>query len=176
MIIDSGNHYLAALKGNQPTLYHTVRQQFVPHQTVCTLNKGHGRIEKRTVSICPFNCTLAGWTSITTAIRVESQRITKNQQETETRYYISDLEESATDFSHRIRGYWGVENKVHYCKDVTLGEDKSRIRTDPLPQIWSIARNLTLNLYRDGGFNNMAQAKRKSQFGLKHILSFFRMK
>lgn len=86
------------------------------------------------------------------------------------------MTEDATSFARRIRGYWGVENKVHYCKDVTLGEDKSRIRTEPLPQIWSIARNLTLNLYRDAGFNNMAQAKRKSQFGLKHILSLFRMK
>lgn len=57
-----------------------------------------------------------------------------------------------------------------------MGEDKSRIRTEPLPQIWSIARNLTLNLYREAGFDNMAQAKRKSQFGLQHILSFFRMK
>ena len=63
-----------------------------------------------------------------------------------------------------------------YCRDVTLGEDKSRIRTEPLPQLWSIARNLALNLYRDAGFNNMAQAKRKSQFGLKHILFLFRMK
>ncbi|MEY2857385.1 MAG: hypothetical protein RLZZ74_1697 [Cyanobacteriota bacterium] len=140
------------------------------------MNKGHGRIEKRTVSICPFNCTQTGWDSIATVIRVESQRTTRNKQETETRYYISDLEESVTNFAGRIRGYWGVENKVHYCKDVTLGEDKSRIRTTPLPQIWSIARNLTLNLYRDAGFNNMAQAKRKSQFGLEHILSLFRMK
>lgn len=140
------------------------------------MNKGHGRVEKRTVSICPFNCTQTSWSSIATAIRVESQRTTRNRQETETRYYISDLEESAGDFARRIRGYWGVENKVHYCRDVTLGEDKSRIRTEPLPQIWSIARNLALNLYRDAGFNNMAQAKRKSQFGLKHILSLFRMK
>ena len=151
-------------------------QQFIPHQTICTVNKGHGRLEKRTVSICPFSCTKAGWTSITTAIRVESRRITRDKQETETRYYISDLEESAHDFACRIRGYWGVENKVHYCKDVTLGEDRSRIRTEPLPQIWSIARNLTLNLYREAGFNNMAQAKRKSQFNLQHILSLFRMK
>lgn len=176
MIVDSGNHYLAALKGNQPTLYRTVRQQFTPHQSVCTLNKGHGRIEKRTVSICPFNSFLAGWNSITTAIRVESQRITKYKYETETRYYISDLQETVEDFAYRIRGYWGVENQAHYCKDVTLGEDKSRIRTEPLPQIWSIARNLTLNLYRDAGFNNMAQAKRKSQFGLKHLFYLFRMK
>ena len=86
------------------------------------------------------------------------------------------MEESAGDFARRIRGYWGVENKVHYCKDVTLGEDKSRIRTEPLPQIWSVARNLALNLYREAGFNNMAQAKRKSQFGISHILSLFRMK
>ncbi len=176
MIVGSGNHYLAALKGNQLTLYRTVRQQFTPHQTVCSLNKGHGRIEKRTVSICPFSSFLAGWNSITTTIRVESQRITRYQHETETRYYISDLQETAKDFARRIRGYWGVENQVHYCKDVTLGEDRSRIRTEPLAQIWSIARNLTLNLYRDAGFKNMAQAKRKSQFGLEHILSLFRMK
>lgn len=89
---------------------------------------------------------------------------------------FNDLPEIAEDFARRLRGYWGVENKVHYCRDVTQGEDKSRIRTIPLPQIWSIARNLALNLYRDAGFNNMAQAQRKSQFGLKHILSLFRMK
>lgn len=29
-IIDSGNHYLAALKGNQSTLYRNVIQQFIP--------------------------------------------------------------------------------------------------------------------------------------------------
>lgn len=57
-----------------------------------------------------------------------------------------------------------------------MGEDKSRIRTEPHPQIWSITRNLTLNLDRDAGLSNMSQAKRKAQFGLEHILSFFRMK
>ena len=133
----------------------------LPHSRLC-------RLEKRTVSICPFSCTKTGWNSISTTIGVESQRITRNKQETETRYYISDLTEDATSFARRIRGYWGVENKVHYSKDVTFGEDKSRIRNvdalQGMPQIWSIARNLALNLYRDAGFNNMAQGKRKSQF------------
>lgn len=58
--------------------------RIIPHQTVCTLNKGHGRIEKRTVSICPFNFTQAGWDPIITVIRVKSLRITFNQPETET--------------------------------------------------------------------------------------------
>jgi predicted transposase YbfD/YdcC len=95
---------------------------------------------------------------------------------TETRYYISSLIAPAQELAQRIRGYWGVENKVHYVRDVTQGEDKSRIRTTPLVQTWAIARNLALNLYRSAGFENMAQAQRKCQFGLKHILALFRMK
>ena len=71
---------------------------------------------------------------------------------------VGSLLASCIAFGERIRGYWGVENKVHYVRDVTQGEDKSRIRTTPLPQILAIARNLALNLYRDAGFNNMAQA------------------
>ena len=104
------------------------------------------------------------------------KRLTLATDKTETFYYISDLTETAEQFAQRIRGYWGVENKVHYVRDVTQGEDKSRIRTTPLPQICAIAGNLALNLYRDAGFDNMAQAVRKWQFGLKHILALFRMK
>jgi predicted transposase YbfD/YdcC len=59
---------------------------------------------------------------------------------TETRYYISSLSTTAQEFAIRIRGYWGVENKVHYVRDVTQGEDRSRIRTTPLPQILALLR------------------------------------
>jgi predicted transposase YbfD/YdcC len=123
-----------------------------------------------------FNADFSGWLNVETIIRVESQRRTKYKIESETRYYISDLKETAFSFYQRIRGYWGVENKVHYVRDVTFGEDKSRIRTLPLPQISAIARNLAINLYRKAGFSNMAQAKRKCQFDLNHLLSLFRMK
>lgn len=41
-----------------------------------------------------------------------------------------------------------MENQVHYVRDVTQGENASRIRTTPLVQIWAIARNFSLNLYR----------------------------
>lgn len=119
---------------------------------------------------------LTEWLGVKTIVKVESQRQLKHKIESSTRYYISDLEETAFQFYQRIRGYWGVENRVHYVRDVTQGEDKSRIRTTPLPQILAIARNLALNLYRDAGFSNMAQAQRKCQFSLEQILSLFRMK
>lgn len=60
--------------------------------------------------------------------------------------------------------------------DVTFGEDRSRIRTGSLPNLWAITRNLAINLYREAGFTNMAQAKRLCGYGLKHILALFRMK
>ncbi|UBF24956.1 hypothetical protein K9N68_25420 [Kovacikia minuta CCNUW1] len=47
---------------------------------------------------------------------------------------------------------------------MTQSEDASRIRVIPLPQLWAIARNLALNLYRDLGFNNMAQAQPRCGF------------
>lgn len=98
-----------------------------------------------------------------TLIRVESERqiISHNhiEVEKETRYYISSLSTTAREFGERIGGYWGVENKVHYVREVTHAEDKSRIRTTPLPQIFAIDRNFTLSLYRNQMFENMAQAR-----------------
>ncbi len=49
--------------------------------------------------------------------------------------YVASFIDTAQAFAERIRGYWGVENKVHYVRDVTQSEDASRIRTSPLIQI-----------------------------------------
>lgn len=59
---------------------------------------------------------------------------------------------------------------------MTQGEDRSRIRTTPLPQIFALARNFTLNLYRDHLFENMAQVQRLCSFGLDTLKQLFRMK
>jgi predicted transposase YbfD/YdcC len=139
LIIDSSNDYIVALKGNQPNLLKDVKTNFKPKSTYEQINKGHGRIEKRSTSICRNIDRVKFWPGLKTLIRVESERqiIRHNHIEvkTETRYYISDLNATAKEFNERIRGYWGGENKVHYVRDVTQGEDSSRIRTTPLPQI-----------------------------------------
>lgn len=94
----------------------------------------------------------------------------------ETRYYITSLSEEAKSLAQRIRGYWGVENKVHYVRDVTQGEDASRIRTTPLVGLFVQARNMALNLYREYGWTNMAQAQRLCSLSLDTLLDVFRMK
>ncbi len=167
---------LEPVKGNQPTLHQAILAEFSPEETNYQVNKGHGRLEKRKVSICKASGNYPDWSGLKTIIRVCCERQTSRKIEKSVRYYISSLTEKAVEFAQRIRGYWGVENKVHYVRDVTQGEDKSRIRTKPLPQIMALARNLALNLYRDAGFNNMAQAERKCKYGLERILNIFRMK
>ncbi len=180
MIVESSNDYIGALKGNQPSLLRDVKANFTSESTYEQINKGHGRIEKRKISICQTLDGIRSWPGLTTLIRVESERQVLRHHEievkSETRYYISSLNATAKEFSERIRGHWGVENKVHYVRDVTQGEDRSRIRTTPLPQIFAIARNFTLNLYRDQMFKNMAQAERLCSFGLDTLKQLFRMK
>ncbi len=180
VILESGNDYLGALKGNQSGLLSAVAANFQAQQTVQQINKGHGRIEKRTVSISHQLGGIPDFPGLQTLIRVVSQRQVHRaniiEVSYETRYYVASFIDTAPAFAERIRGYWGVENKVHYVRDVTQGEDASRIRTSPLVQIWALARNFALNLYRDNGFQNMAQAQRRAGFSLNTLKDLFRMK
>lgn len=180
-IVENKNHYLGALKGNQPGLLDEVKAHFQVQDTYIELSKGHGRIEQHIVSTCRTLKGVRPWAGLCTLIRVSATRtLLKGEYEivgkAETRYYISSLAETAQQFAQRIRAYWGVENKVHYVRDVTQAEDSARIRVVPLPQLWAIARNLALNLYRDMGFENMAQAQRRCGFSLSRLKSIFRMK
>jgi predicted transposase YbfD/YdcC len=180
VIIDSGNDYLGALKGNQSGLLAAVVTHFQAEHKVQYLDKGHGRIEKRTVSMTHQLDALPDFPGLRTVIRVESERqvhrATLIEVSHETRYYVASFIDTVEAFAQRIRGYWGVENKVHYVRDVTQGEDACRIRTPPLIQIWALARNFALNLYRDNGFHNMAQAQRRAGFSLTILKDLFRMK
>ena len=157
-----------------------VETHFQAEATVKQINKGHGRIEKRTVSISHQLEQIPEFSGLQTLIRVESERQVHRSNiievSHETRYYVASFMDTAQGFADRIRGYWGVENKVHYVRDVTQGEDASRIRTSPLTQIWAIARSLALNLYRDHGFQNMAQARRRAGATLNTLKDLFRMK
>ena len=95
LIISSGNDYIGALKGNHSGLLADVETNFIPESTYEQMNIGHGRIEKRKVSICQMLDGIRPMPGLTTLIRVESerQRIRHHFTEvtTETRYYISSL-------------------------------------------------------------------------------------
>ena len=178
--MESENDYLGALKGNQRGLLADVKAHFKVEESVSTLDKGHGRIERRTISLCRALRDIRAFPGLKTVIRVDSKRTEIHAdmlvETKETRYYITSLLEDAMSLAQRIRGYWGVENKVHYVRDVTQGEDASRIRTPPLIGLFVQARNLAINLYRTDGWTNMAQAQRRCEQSLDTLMKVFRMK
>lgn len=128
-IIDSGNDYLGALKGNQSGLLQAVETHFhccyfgrelfapknSPQQSVQQINKGHGRIEKRTVSITHPLDGIPDFLGLQTLIRVESQRQAHRaniiEVSTATRYYVASFIDTAQAFADRIRGYWGWKTR-----------------------------------------------------------------
>jgi Transposase DDE domain len=62
---------------------------------------------------------------------------TRGDQETyDVRYYLSSLPLDVKLFATSVRAHWSIENTLHWCLDVTLREDDSRVRE----------RNLTNNL------------------------------
>ena len=179
LIVESGHHYLGSLKGNQGNLFQSAQTHFVEQHQHTEVSKGHGRIEKRVVSLCHQLENIPAWPGLKTLVRVQRERRFKvggqPREETEISYYVASFIESAEAFAKRIRGYWGVENKVHHVRDVTQGEDASRIRMNQLPQVFAVARNFSLNLYRNHAFDNMAQAQRFCQFGLDTLKRLFRI-
>jgi predicted transposase YbfD/YdcC len=183
-IIASGNHYLGGLKGNHGNLHKAIQQQFQSESHCNAVETGHGRVERRSVSLWQSLDSLPSkldWVGLTSVIRVTSYRyIIKGKylmiKKPHTRYYISSLSETVEQFAKRIRDYWHVENKVHYVPDVTQGEDASRIRVTPLPNIFALTRNFALNLYREDGSKNMAQSQRSASSGIDFLKSLFRMK
>jgi len=77
------------------------------------------------------------------------RRTVKGETTTEVIYGISSLAEEGAEARRLLgltRGHWGIENKLHYVRDVTLGEDASRVRTGSAPQVLAAVRNAVIHL------------------------------
>jgi hypothetical protein len=58
------------------------------------------------------------------------------------------------------REHWHIENRLHYVRDVTMGEDASQVRSDSCPQFLAAVRNVAVGLLRRAGWQNIAAALR----------------
>lgn len=58
------------------------------------------------------------------------------------------------------RGHWGIEDRLHYVRDVTYDEDRSQIRTANGPRVMASLRNLAITAARLTGATNIAASTR----------------
>jgi predicted transposase YbfD/YdcC len=177
------NHLLVQLKRNQPTLYERLLEQVVP-QPAATVHHSHevgqhNRLERRTVSVWPLAAgagTEPWHDHFQTFIRVERQTDvfdTRRKAWTpreETAYYLATLPLTAAQAAPLIRNHWGIENRLHYVRDVTLREDACRIRRHP--GLFAVLRSFALNLLRFNGIQNVSQALYDNALDFNRFLAY----
>ena len=89
------------------------------------------------------------WAGLKQGFELTRTRTIKGETTVEVIYGITSLTEqraSAARLLALARGHWGIENKLHYVRDVTLGEDGCRVRKGAAPQVLAAVRNAVIHL------------------------------
>ena len=157
-IQEKGSDYVLALKGNQGTLHEDVKQYWedpeLPkkeYDEYETTEKGHGRIEVRRCRVTDQIQWLEPrkeWMGLRSIVEIESQRRKGEQNTVERRYYLTSLKADAREVAKAIRVHWEIENKVHWCLDVTFREDQSTVRIKQAARNFALLRRLAMNMLR----------------------------
>jgi predicted transposase YbfD/YdcC len=167
-----GGHYLLQVKDNQPTLREHLAAAFTadrrgPHplqfDKTATLDAGHGRVESRALeATAALNEYLQDtWPGVGQVIRRVCRRAVRGQRSEEAHYWITSLsaaEASPADLEALCRGHWTIENRVHYCRDVTFGEDAANQRCGSAPQARAALTNAVMTLLRAHGVRYLPDA------------------
>ena len=184
-ILQQGGHYLMVVKRNQPQLYDDLAWFFdtpplpcdPPWRTVTTINKGHGRLETRRLTCTIDDSAYLSWPGVRQILRRECERIiVKTGVVTRAVSYgltSAPVEvASCADLAGFWRRHWTIENRVHYVRDVTMGEDGQALRCGQAPQALAALRNSLLNLLRGAGWTNIADALRHYNGSVRDAVRF----
>lgn len=173
------NHYVVPVKANQRRLLThlqqlTATQPALSHFT--TQERTHGRHSSWQVSVyeVPQSALLAKWSAVASVVRVQRQRLMRGRLSQTDAYFISDLVLSARDFAQGIRGHWGIENQLHWVKDVICGEDANRIRNKTGAVNVAVLGTIALNLHRKAGHTSITEGQIKFGTNVKELIKLIR--
>ncbi|MDP9371239.1 MAG: ISAs1 family transposase [Chloroflexota bacterium] len=169
-----GGHYLMAVKENQPALYTAIHRLFsepvIPLASDCAATstcteKGHGRLETRTLERSAALNDYLDWPDVGQVLRrtYRAVDLSTGAVHQEVTYGLTSLppqEASVEEVALLWREHWTIENRVHYPRDVSLGEDAGQVRVGNAPQALAALRNGVLNLLRGQGWASIADALR----------------
>lgn len=164
--------YLLIAKDNQATLADDLRLFFSepPHdcrdwRTARTVNKGHGRLEIRElVASTELNAFLGGqWAGVAQVFQVTRTVYEDGQMRREVVYGITSLSPtraSAARLLALLRAHWCIENRLHWRRDVTLGEDHCQVRKGEAPRVLAVLNSFLLAVFDFLGVCNVPQQMR----------------
>ncbi len=120
-------------------------------------------METRTLTSTTSLNAYLDWPDVGQVFRLERTRCVGESRTTETVYGITSLNRSLANAERLLalsRNHWQIENGLHWVRDVTMGEDTSRVRKESGPQFLAAVRNAALHLIRGQALKNVAAALR----------------
>jgi predicted transposase YbfD/YdcC len=180
-IVKQGGDYIFPVKENQASLYKNIQQLFVPEYpkagfgkiktdflTAEKVNKGHGRLEKRTLTTSEMLNSYSTWPGLAQVYRLERQfqwwrsgRCYRTSCEVE--FGITSLSRAKITPERLLgfrREHWGIETGLHYRRDVTFKEDATRMTIGDTGKVMASINNLVIALIHQANFQYAAQARR----------------
>jgi predicted transposase YbfD/YdcC len=122
--------------------------------TAETFDKGHGRIETRTIQVSAEVVPHLDWPGAAQVARIQRTRQIGDKVSTEVAYIVTSLSAAEAGPGRLLelsRGHWAIENKLHWVRDVTMNEDRCRVRAGA--RALAAIRNLVLSLIRARGWS-----------------------
>ena len=135
-----------------------------PERLARSVDKGHGRREERTLRTTSILTLHEKWPGLKQGFELTRQRTIKGETTVEVVYGITSLTEEEANAKRLLgltRDHWGIENKLHYVRDVTLGEDGCRVRKGSAPQVLAAVRNAVIHLLAGVEASSRAAAIRR---------------
>ena len=170
LVVDGGGDHVVPIKDNHPTLLDDIRildWDGAPSRRA--VDKGHGRLEERVCAVAPLDGApddVAALPGRRQAFRIVRRRTVLKSGKTseETVHGLTSLPPERAGASEILalnRGHWEIENRVHYVRDFSFDEDRSRIRAGKLPRNLACLSNTAISIVRmRGRFQHQPQAHR----------------
>ena len=178
-IVTAGGDYVWLAKDNQAQLKEDIAHLFAPQQcppatsplptdfqTVTRHDYGHGRYETRTITTSRMLKDFLDWPYLEQVFKLDYRAVNlkTGQIQTQTHYGLTSLPPADANPDRLLalkRQYWGIENRLHYRRDVSLKEDRCRLRTGHAARTMAILNNLVLALIDRLDFQTVPDARRK---------------
>jgi predicted transposase YbfD/YdcC len=166
---------IVQVKDNQPTLHQQIQAISL---TTAPLgydkrhNKGRNRDETRIAAVFEASDKLTDpeWQPhIKTIIQLQRRVLTRSaatglwNRSAETAFYVSNTTLGAAPAAEAIRAHWGIENTSHYSRDVTFGEDRCRIRSNP--GVFARLRSFAFNILKANKTGTISQDRYRAALG-----------
>ena len=126
-----------------------------------SVDKGHGRLEKRTIRLTRTLTKTQDFKGMKVGFEITRERTVKGKTTVEVAYGIASLKQATpVQMLGLTRGHWGIENGLHYRRDVTMGEDASRVRKGSAPEVMAALRNTVIHSLSEVAAPSLASAMR----------------